>query len=80
MKNNLAEELLEIKERIDEHKSKLEQLKGQRTATLNQLKEMKLTLPQAEQEQKALQRKIEKTDDELEASLKSFIKTYPELR
>lgn len=77
--SDITEELLNIKERIEEYETRLERQKGQRIAVLNQLKEMSFTLPQAEQEQKTLQKKIEKMNDVLEMDLKTFSKDYPEL-
>lgn len=80
MKNdNLAEELLDIKKSIEYQKSKLEQMKGQRIAALNQLKEMGFTLEQAVKEMDVLQTKIESLDDKLEIGLKKFSKEYPKL-
>ncbi len=76
---DIAGELLSIKNQIGKQQNELEQLKGQRIAVLDQLKELSLTLRQAESEQLSLQERIEKLDDVLAIKINDFVKTYPEL-
>lgn len=77
--SDIANTLLNIKEDIEQGQIKLERLRGQRKATLDQLEQMDLTLAEAEKKQKKLQKDIIEADIELEKKINAFAKKYPDL-
>lgn len=76
-----AQELLELKQEIEEAKDKTLQLKGQKDALFQQLKDEFncTTLPQAEKELKKLESQISDLSAEIEEGLHTIEEQYEKI-